>query len=225
MNKYPDAIYHYTSVDKLFLILGKFQLKMSPLKDLNDPRERMKIETVLDIKARNGYKLLQIIRERNFNLNTISCFSGDSENTKGLDLPTMWAHYGDNFKGVALQICPNELIEENNKNLFFDKVQYEKPKSYIVMEGEMTPEELRQIMFFSKRPDWDSEQEWRLLSLQHQRMCNIRKSLKSIIIGLDFDHAFLPSIKKLIQGEDILIQQLKLDNDSQRFYVEDFAFE
>ena len=74
MNKYPDAIYHYTSVDKLFLILGKFQLKMSPLKDLNDPRERMKIETVLDIKARNGYKLLQIIRERNFNLNTIFLF-------------------------------------------------------------------------------------------------------------------------------------------------------
>jgi hypothetical protein len=99
------------------------------------------------------------------------------------------------------------------------------PKANIVMEGEMTPEELRQLLFFSKRPDWNSEQEWRLLSLHNQRMCNIRKSLKSIIVGLDFDHAFCPSIKKLIQGENIIIQQLKLDNDSQSFFVENISCE
>ena len=92
------------------------------------------------------------------------------------------------------------------------------------MEGEMTPEELRQLLFFSKRPDWSSEHEWRLLSLHNQRMCNIRKSLKSIILGLDFDPAFLSSVQKLIQEKDIVIQQLRLDNDSQSFYVEDILF-
>jgi len=223
MNKYPDSIYHYTSVEKLFLILGNFQLKMSPLEDLNDPRERMGLKAVLDVLAINGDKLLRIYQSRNTILNTITCFSGDSENTKGFDLPTMWAHYGDNYKGVSLNICPISLIEENNRTLFFDKVQYEKPKSNIVMEGEMKPEELIQALFFSKRPDWDSEKEWRLLSLNNEGMCNIRKSLKSIILGLDFDHAFSPSIKKLIQGENIIIQQLKLDNDSQSFYVENIS--
>lgn len=132
----------------------------------------------------------------------------------------MWAHYGDNYSGISLKICPVTLIQENNKTLFLDKVVYEKPKAKITLEGEMPLEELLQLMFFSKRLDWDSEQEWRLLSLYNQRMCNIQKSLKAIILGLDFNYAFLPSIQKLIEGKDIMIQQLKLDNDSQRFYVE-----
>lgn len=221
--KYPDAIYHYTSVQKLFLILGSFQLKMSLLKDTNDPRERMEYHAVLDIKAVHGYKLLHTYQKQSNS--TITCFSGDSEFAKGFDLPTMWAHYGDSYKGIALKICPNTLIEENHKTLLLDKVHYIKPKSNIVMEGEMTPEELRQLLFFSKRPDWNSEQEWRLLSLHNQRMCNVRKSLESVIVGLDFDHAFCPSIKKLIQGENIIIQQLKLDNDSQSFYVENISCE
>lgn len=218
--KYPEAIYHYTSVEKLFLILGNFQLKMSQLKDTNDPRERMGLKAVLDVRAKNGNKLLRLYQSRDINLNTITCFSGDNEGTKGFDLPTMWAHYGDEYRGVALMICPTTLIEENSETLFFDKVQYEKPKANIVMEGEMKPEELVQSLFFSKRPDWNSEKEWRLLSLRSQRMCNIKKSLKSIVLGLDFDHAFLSSINKLIQDENVTIQQLKLDNDSQSFYVE-----
>lgn len=216
--KYPDAIYHYTSVEKLFLILGNFQLKMSLLKDTNDPRERMEYHASLHVKAIHGYKLLRIYQNRVNS--TIACFSGDSEYTKGFDLPTMWAHYGDSYRGIALKICPNTLTEENHKSLLLDKVHYIKPKANIVMEGEMTPEELRQLLFFSKRPDWNSEAEWRILSLHNQQMCSIKKSLKSIILGLDFDNAFLPSIKKLIKDEDIIIQQLKLDNDSQSFFVE-----
>jgi len=221
--KYPDAIYHYTSVEKLFLILGNFQLKMNLLKDTNDPRERMEYNAVLDVKAKHGSKLLRIFQMRKNS--TIACFSGDTENTKGFDLPTMWAHYGNNYRGVSLNICPITLIKENSETLHFDKMHYEKPKANIVMEGEMTPEELRQLLFFSKRPDWNSEAEWRLLSLHNQRMCSIKESLKSIILGLDFDHAFCPSIKKLIKGENINIQQLKLDNDSQSFYVENILCE
>lgn len=219
--KNPDSIYHYTSVEKLFLILGNFQLKMNLLKDTNDPRERMEYNATLDVKVKDGHKLLRTFQMRNYG--TITCFSGDNEDTKGFDLPTMWAHYGDEYRGVALMICPITLLEENKESLYFDKVLYEKPKANIVMEGEMTPEELRQLLFFSKRPDWNSEKEWRLLSLNNESMCNISKSLKSIIVGLDFDHAFCPSIKKLIQGENIIIQQLKLDNDSQSFYVENIS--
>ena len=218
--EYPKAIYHYTSVEKLFLILGNFQLKMNALKNVNDPREKMEIIPVVDIKAKNAYKGLQLLHKRNISSNTITCFSGDSEKTKGYDLPTMWAHYGDNYKGVSIKICTPIFIEENNKFLYFDKVRYEKPKAKITVEGEMSLVVLRQLMFFSKRPDWDSEQEWRVLSLRSQRMCNIQKSLKAIILGLDFDLAFLPSIKKLITGTNITIQQLKLDNDTQSFYVE-----
>lgn len=218
--KYPEAIYHYTSIEKLFLILGSFQLKMNALKNVNDPREKMEIMPVVNIEAKNAYKGLQIFRKRDVNLNTITCFSGDSNKTKGFDLPTMWAHYGDNYKGVTLKICTSAFIEENNKSLFFDKVRYEKPLARITVEGEMSIEELIQLIFFSKRPDWDSEQEWRVLSLRNQRMCNIQKSLKAIILGLDFDYAFLPSIEKLINGTDVMIQKLKLDNNSQNFYVE-----
>ena len=223
--EYPDAIYHYTHVEKLFLILGDFQLKMNALKNVNDPREWMEYEPVVDKRAKSAYKALRFIQSRNINTNTIVCFSGDSKKVKGYDLPTMWAHYGDNFKGVSLQINPFAFIEENNKRLlnkylFFDKVHYEKPIANITVEGEMPLEKLRQIMFFSKRPDWESEQEWRLLSIHGRQISNIRKSLEAIILGLDFNYSFLPSIRKLIEGEEILIKQLKLDNKSQSFYVE-----
>lgn len=218
--EYPETIYHYTSIEKLFLILGTFQLKMNALKNVNDPREKMKYLSVVNIKAKNAYKGLQILHKRNPNLNTITCFSGDSNETKGFDLPTMWAHYGDNHKGVALKISTYTFIKENNKSLFFNKVRYEKPAAKITFEGEMTVEELVQLIFFTKRPDWDSEQEWRLLSLRNQGMCNIQKSLNAIILGLDFNYSFLPSIKKLLKEEDIIIQQLKLDNDTQCFYIE-----
>jgi hypothetical protein len=223
--KYPDAIYHYTSVERLFLILGNFQLKMNTLKNTNDPREKMEIIPIVDVKASNAYKAIQIFWRRDINLNTITCFSGDTDDTKGFDLPTMWAHYGDKYKGVSLKICPIAFLEENDKTLFFDKVRYEKPKAKISVEGEMSLEELRQLLFFSKRPDWSSEQEWRLLSLHNQQMCNIRKSLKSIIVGLDFNPGYIPSIKKLIKGTDIRIQKLKLENDSQSFCVKDFFHE
>lgn len=221
MKNYPDAIYHYTSVEKLFLILSNFQLKMSSLKDTNDPREKMEIKAIVDKRAKHGYKGIQTFFKRDIYHNTITCFSGDNENTKGFDLPTMWAYYGDNFRGVSLKICPITLIHENNNPLFLDKVYYEQPIANVVMEGEMTTEELMQQLFFSKRPDWSHENEWRLLSLNNQQMCNIKKSLKSIILGLDFDPAHLLSIQRFIQGKDIKIQQLKLDNDSQSFYVED----
>jgi hypothetical protein len=223
--KYPDSIYHYTSVEKLFLILGNFQLKMNTRKDTNDPRERMEIMSIVDVNAKSGYEALQIFGRIDSSLNTITCFSGDTEDTKGFDLPTMWAHYGDNYRGVSLSICPITLIEENHNTLYFNQVRYEKPKARIIVEGEMSSEELMQTLFFSKRPDWNSEEEWRLLSLSNQQMCNIRKSLKSIILGLDFDYAFLPSIKKLIKDENIMIQQLKLDNDTQGFEVETISCE
>ncbi len=218
--KYPKAVYHYTSIEKLVLILGTFQLKMNTLKNVNDPRERMKIFPVVDVKAKNAYKGLRFLQKRDINTNTITCFSGDSKETKGFDLPTMWAHYGDNYRGVSLKICPVTFMEENKGALSFDKVCYEKPVAKITVEGEMSLEELRRLLFFSKRPDWNSEQEWRLLSINNQKMCNIQKSLKAIILGLDFNYAFLPCIKKLIEGKEIMIQQLKLDNDSQNFYVE-----
>lgn len=127
MNKYPEAIYHYTSAEKLFLILGSFQLKMNLLKNTNDPRERMEYHGLLHVKATHGYKLLNIFQKRDNS--TITCFSGDSDYAKGFDLPTMWAHYGENYKGVSLKICPIQFVEDNNKFLYFDKVVYEKPKA------------------------------------------------------------------------------------------------
>lgn len=76
---YPKAIYHYTSVEKLFLILGNFQLKMNSLKNVNDPREKMEIMPVVDIKAKNAYKGLRLLQKRNIVSNTITCFSGDTK--------------------------------------------------------------------------------------------------------------------------------------------------
>jgi hypothetical protein len=223
--EYPENIFHYTTVEKLFLILGEFKLKMNTLSHTNDPREKMEFNSTLHVSAKHAHTNINVLRRVNFENNTITCFSADSEEVEGYNLPTMWAHYADKFKGVLLEICTNKFVEENSveefrRNLYFKNVRYETQNSKIVIAGDFSSEELIQRIFFSKRKDWDSEQEWRLLSLDGQKMCDIKNSLKAIILGLDFNNAFIPSIMKLISNKDITLKQLRLNNDTQNFYTE-----
>ncbi len=163
-----------------------------------------------------------------------TCFASDNDKIKGYEFSRLWALYSDNHKGICLEIDEAEFLLENShliKNKGYSRVngylrdiKYEdlndkaplslnfnlqeysnKPNEYI--------ENFRQVyiedLFFRKNNEWASENESRLLlisSKNEMEFCSIRKSLCKIILGVDFNFNYLPSIKE--KNEQISIYQV-----------------
>lgn len=219
----PEYIYHYTKTRNLFLILFFMHLKMSNLEETNDPRERLKyIEGVFQGNDFSQNECIQLIEKFRNNYPTITCFSGDSEDKKGFNLPTMWAHYADSHKGICMKINTRKFIKENeNLNCNFRGVKYiSKTKfNWFEISEATSKDDILEDLVFSKRDDWSSENEWRLFSLEGVGFCSVANSLESIILGLDFDISSLPLIR-LLKGETIKIEKILVNDQTQDFYIE-----
>jgi len=141
----------------------------------------------------------------------------------------MWAHYGDNHKGICLEINKELFIKENSKkydfNLFkeveyfeFDRNNLPEHKNIdhsimneIGMEKylkEYFRKEHLDFLFFTKNKEWESESEIRLLHFSDtddNEYCTINKSLKNIHLGINFNMSNLSCIQDLISDTDIEI--------------------
>lgn len=216
----PDFIYHYTKTIYFALILPLMRLKMSKIEDANDPREKIKhYEGVFKSGFFNPQdERVELIENFLNNYSTITCFSGSSDLRKGFDLPTMWAHYADNHKGLCLEINTQNFILENNSSYFFDKMNYALSAEYnkFSIHEDTTSKEIINKLVFLKRNDWSSEQEWRLFSMEGANFCSIKNSLKSIILGLDFNSDYLPLIK-LLKKPEIKLKKIVIDECTQKF--------
>jgi hypothetical protein len=224
-NKYPEYIYHYTKAENLFLILPKIRLKLNVISKTNDPVE---VQDYFEYQICSGktkqfspYDLGKIIV--NYDKATIVCFSGN-DIKKGYNLPTMWAHYAENFKGVALKIHTKTFLKENSKFEHFYPVEYLTPGAIksIMYDEECTPCDMNIIKakLYRKREEWFSENEWRLSSIKGEEFCTIKNSLNSIILGKNFNLQLLPAIKELIAGINTKIEKLEIDYSTQNFYLE-----
>jgi hypothetical protein len=222
---FPEYIYHYTRTENLFLILPEMRLKMSRLEETNDPREKVHSFEGIFHGFKHEYssnRCILLIEDFMNNYPTISCFSGDNSNKKGYDLPTMWAHYTKNHNGICLKIHAKKFVSENNViKCKFDKMDYVSKAEFNRFEifEVTTEEEILKKLVFQKRDDWSSENEWRLFSMEGEEYCSIKKSLEVIILGLEFDQTLLPAIEELINGSNIDIVPIKLDNKTQTFYL------
>jgi hypothetical protein len=222
---FPKYIYHYTKTANLFLILPEMRLKMSRLSETNDPREKVHSFDGIFHGPKHEYssnRCILLIENFMNNAPAISCFSGDTSNKNGFDLPTMWAHYAENHEGICLKINTQKFLFENkNIKCAFDKMDYISKAEFNRFEiSEKTTEnEILKKLVFRKRDDWSSENEWRLFSMEGEEYCSIKKSLEAIILGLEFDQKYRPAIEKLINGSNIDISPIKLDNKTQTFYL------
>ncbi len=149
----------------------------------------------------------------------MTCFSTDDGNIKGYGHSRMWALYGDNHKGICLEIDEQEFLKENAeliKTGLFDRIKYdnlnENPPinpiieyDYLKQLGiekyiEKFKKEQVDFLFFRKNNEWESEKEKRLLlfsSEPNSEYCTIKKSLKKIILGIDFHDNYFPSVLNL----------------------------
>lgn len=222
----PEYIYHYTKASCASLILIFKRIKMSKIEETNDPRERLKyFEGISHCDDFRQNECIQLIEDFSNNYPTIACFSGDCKDKKGYNLPTMWAHYADNHKGVCLKINTRKFLRENeNLNCDFRWVKYLSTKDFNWFEisDKTSRDDILEKLFFSKRDDWSSENECRLFSLDGAEFCSIANSVESIILGLDYESSSLPLIR-LLKGDSVDIVRISVNDRTQDFYVEQLA--
>jgi hypothetical protein len=137
IKKVDHYIYHYTSLQNgLEYILPTMKLRLSPLTDMNDPREsKPLILSIPDIgkHIKDGDEkpleaaTLTSVFLKNFQIeHKAVCFSRDSNDVfsvldkfksiyRGYNKPTLWAHYADNHKGMCLIFNKDKLLDATKK--------------------------------------------------------------------------------------------------------------
>ena len=157
----------------------------------------------------------------------VICFSLDYKHYWGNSYSRMWAHYGDNHKGICLEIDKSEFIEENQDKIIpecFKEVKYwdfdirkrikHKAVDYTHIKKDNLEHYVKmkfrkrhlRYLFFTKNKEWESEWEMRLVYFSTNKTneyCSIKRSLKNIYLGLNFNDNYLTSIIELDSGIDI----------------------
>lgn len=139
----------------------------------------------------------------------------------------MWACSGGNHRGVCLEFDKTEFLNENqsflnadllrsiNYFLFDIKKEYKyKTVNHIEMEKIGKEKYIREVfrpanlehLYFTKNKEWESEAEIRLVHFSRNpsdEYCSIKKSLKNIYLGVDFDDNNVQTLIDLCPNVDI----------------------
>lgn len=222
-----EPLAHYTKKETLIEhILPKNRLLLNELHKTNDPVESKKslskytkvhmADFILDMpgaqreswELKNGYEKL---------VHSIS-FSRDARTKKAYFLPAMWAHYGQNHKGVCL-VFDKKVLRKLFERSFGNKKAKPSIMAYrgvdfseLKKERDESPEQFflkhAKKLFFKKDSDWRAESEYRFVVVNPTKEAddgkcyleNMDQALVAIVVGLDFDANYLPSIEKLLAG-------------------------
>jgi hypothetical protein len=226
-SKPNNRLFHYcklnTAIEK---ILPKKELLLSPLLNTNDPRENKSFvfagvfsnETNFDEMERLNNEISLFLR----NDTKVISFSNDDSihHFSGFEYSRMWAYYGDNHKGLCIELDKDKFLSEN-KNIIdsnlLRKISYyefdiKKPVehkwvNHHFMEHMGKEKYLRknfrnenlEYLYFTKDKEWESENEVRLVYFsenQENEYCTIQNCISNIFVGVDFNNAYLPSIIK-----------------------------
>jgi hypothetical protein len=214
-------IYHFTRLNTAIeKILPNMALKFNSIRKTNDPREYYAWSFPSNKESSDSEDLfaqsLQTGKEIRENCK-ILCFNKEISGYKNL---MMWAHYGDNHRGICLEIDEEKFLKTNSetfnsqKHFFYDKIDYRKdePSPSFSVPTEIKTNTNKIIdkyykeLFFTKSECWQEEQEYRILVKAEENInliCELKNNLKRVILGLDFPWVYLPSVEYLCKVEKI----------------------
>lgn len=242
-------LYHYTSLDKFVKLIcnapspnsknnieAKIKLRFGSFAKTNDlfetkdyfsfPKDFGMFWICFSKEIREKY------REERLKYQPL-CFSMDkSDGKKGYQISAMWAHYGDNHKGVCLEIETDKLDIHSNENLISKDVNYasellitelpspsEKMKinaDYLNYITEHIEKNIEKILF-TKDNSWKYEQEHRVLhkvdNKEEVNYLDITNALERIILGPQID----------ILGQDYNILRLLIKDSHTKIEVEQLS--
>lgn len=230
-----NRLYYYcklsTAIEK---ILPNKQILLNPVGKTNDPRENKNFVFASTNMFAGDYFLLKnrdnsISDEIRKDCKMI-CFSTDYRHFFGYEYSRMWALYGENHKGICIELNKEKFILENqikilpgmfkemdyyefdidkpliHKSIDFDRIRDIGLEKYI--RNEFRPNNI-DYLFFTKNYEWESEHEFRLIyfsDLIENEYCGINTCIESIFLGIDFNENYLPSINEKVP--DINIESL-----------------
>lgn len=224
-SKDPSKLYYYCKLfTALELILPNSRILLSPIMKTNDPRENKPPLFTYNSNQPNGSIGMFDLNEKcNQALKgdcKVICFSKDFRNYQGCHLSKMWAQYGDNHKGICLELDRQLFISENletiDKSVFKDinyfepdykrrstqlninLTKYELEGNFEYLRKDFRQKNLDQL-YFTKNDEWESESEVRLLTFSDvtaDEYCSIENSLVGIYLGVDFNNSYLPAIEE-----------------------------
>ena len=180
-----NYFYHYTSFEAAVKIVASRELLFSVIEKVNDINESSGPNAI----ANNPAELKEL--QPYLDSFTQISLTMDVANHKGFDIPAMWAHYAQRGSGACLVLDKEKLIEEiDSRNLYskevvydlaspydiyYDKKRYDYPEAFIAMK--------KDELFFRKTPDWEYEQEYRIIAIDDDPCpLSIQKSLYEVIL-------------------------------------------
>ena len=96
-------VYHFVSKEYAFKNINNNQLKIATIDELNDPYE-FYVNFASTGRLLNN-ETLESIKSHYSGIMGLLCFSEKWNN------PVMWAHYGDNHKGICMEFdIPNKYL-------------------------------------------------------------------------------------------------------------------
>ncbi|MGO2117323.1 MAG: tetratricopeptide repeat protein [Fusobacterium sp.] len=203
--KYKDNYYMYKSINNNLLVsLNERKLRKGNPYLFNDPFDPY-------YKEPSNKKSFELIKD-DLKKIRISCFS---ENKDSL---LMWAHYGEQHKGVCIEYINLRERIEKDKFTCFEKVIYEKIKTHketeekngLLIDKIKIDEELLTIneMCLRKHEDWKYEDEWRIINLEKENTNELyfdNMEISKIFFGMKCDVSNIRLITKLLKDRDKII--------------------
>jgi hypothetical protein len=220
-----EYLYHFTNCDTaIFKILPTGKLRLNDFTKTNDPREYKSF----GFGGINGnfdesnyleefIAAQESISKRLKDNCKVLCFCEDyyidDEWWDGFNLPRMWFQYGENHKGVCLQIDKKKFIAENedliNRDLtFFKEIEYTNKNKYPFINFKEIEDDSdsylkgfikanHRHLYFQKNRDWETEHEVRLIQFSAtDTYYSIKESLNNVILGLGFEKKKLQLLLK-----------------------------
>lgn len=240
------SLFHYTKIEFAKEIIENSNLKLSYHPKINDPFDLDK-DIIYDPEDRDGSKLyktlcdskdlhtlgpgfaligkvskentLKIINKciSNWDLKStvlkipFICFSDKN------DISSMWAHYGDNFKGVSLEFsdsfCAAEKMKYEYCNLQSSVISAERLVK-LFLDNKVERINYGKDLLLNKHTDWKYEREFRLIGkpypstkytiLNGERFFPFNlNELKTIYFGLNTPDNEINNIVKLLKSKNI----------------------
>lgn len=240
----PSEVFHYTKNCNAIKILSEKRIRLGQFKYTNDPRESRKWAAVpgefLGIAPISNQDLIRFdegTRRLNDEINNLRlqewkvlCVSmhhpqqekSDNPFYSGNCRPNMWAHYGENHKGVCLKLNGekldqriNELKNEKGCDVFSGEVRYNDVDLlrpiYFRTSSEQLSQDLDQEIrnhlkeyyreyFLLKAADWTTEHEFRWLIFSREdapQYISIEEIIEGVVIGMDYPKEDISLVKKL----------------------------
>ena len=184
-------LYHFTRFETALLIVKSGKLRFSKLFAMNDICESNKQIYNNMSSCNQGWFTNEISKEIS-RYRQIS-MTMDKEGKLGFDLTQMWGHYANNGYGVCLAF-DKTAIERicKSKSIKYGEVLYDEETSPCTRTDVQNKKEIIEYvrnnadsLFFHKRKEWESEQEFRYIKrCAKTKDCflDIKKALKYVIM-------------------------------------------